>query len=105
MWDAGTEVNDVSDGVAFIVGSDATQGTDENGVIHFIFDDAGVGTYFASFSGEATAGGYDISHLLTEGDVIATIEITAVPEPSTLALVAIGVAAALAFGRRARRKS
>ncbi len=98
VWDAGTEVNDITDGGAFVVGVDATGGTDENGVIHFILDDPNVGTYFASFNGLATAGGYDISHLISAGDVIATIRITAVPEPSTLALVGIAVVQPESFG-------
>jgi hypothetical protein len=105
VWDAGTEVNDITDGAAFVVGIAGTDGTDENGVIALFLSDPGSGNYLASILGTPTAAGYDVTELFGAQDVIATIEITAVPEPSTLALVAIGVAAALAFRRRVRGKS
>ena len=98
VWDAGTEVNNVGDGPAFVMGVDATAGTDENGMIALFLPD--IGNYLNTLLGQTTAAGYDISQLFGAGDVIATIEIQEVPEPSTLALAGIGIVLALAAARR-----
>lgn len=98
VWDAGTEVNNVNDGVAFIMGSDATGGTDENGTITLVLP--GASGFLDTVLGQTTAAGYDISQLFGASDVIATIEI--VPEPSTLALAAIGIGLLVAVRRRRR---
>lgn len=47
LYDAGTEINDPTNGAAFLVGQTATDGADENGLIHAVesFDDfAGLAT-------------------------------------------------------------
>jgi len=91
-WDAGTEVNDLSDGPAFIVGQDATMGTPEDGVITPLFDVPGVDTYLASIVGMETPIG-TLTDPLDRGELVATIQI--VPEPGTLALAAVGLGLAL----------
>ncbi|QEH35343.1 Spondin_N [Aquisphaera giovannonii] len=105
VWDAGSEVNNINFGAAFIVGDDATDHVAENGVITSVF---GGGTDFSSYlnsiDGKATPYGYDISHLISPGDLIATITINAVPEPASLGMLAAGFAAVgFAAVRRARR--
>ena len=47
--------------------------------------------YLGSINGKATPGGYDISHLISSGDLIATIQINSVPEPSAAILLGLGV--------------
>ncbi|WP_165222151.1 spondin domain-containing protein [Aquisphaera insulae] len=105
VWDAGSEVNDINFGAAFIVGDNATDHVAENGVITSVF---GGGTdyssYLASIDGKATPYGYDISHVISAGDLIATITINAVPEPASVAMFAAGAAVVgLAAIRRRRR--
>jgi len=96
-WDAGTEVNDIADGSAFVMGQDATLGTPEDGVVTSLFDVAGIDGYLASIVGVETPLG-PITDPLGAGELIATIQI--VPEPGTLA--ALGMGAVLTAVRRRR---
>ncbi len=91
-WDAGTEVNDITFGPAFIVGQDATAGTSEDGVVTPLFDVAGVDDYLASIVGMETPIG-TLTDGLMPGELVATINIT--PEPGSLALVVVGMALAV----------
>lgn len=95
-WDAGTEVNDVTFGAAFLVGQDATEGaTEDGGVVLPLFDSPNVDAYLASMVGLDTPIG-TITDALAPGDMVATI--TIVPEPGCLALAMMGVV--LAVSRR-----
>jgi len=97
VWDAGTEVNDISDGPAFIVGQDATLGTAEGGVVHAFFGSPGADDYIMSIVGLDTPA-YTLADGLTDGELLATITIT--PEPTSLAgLMVLGLAAS-AWRRR-----
>ncbi|HRX87100.1 MAG TPA: spondin domain-containing protein [Phycisphaerae bacterium] len=96
-WDAGTEVNDINNGAAFIDGSDATLGATEGGVIEPLFSVAGNTTYLASIVGQQTPIG-TLTDGLAQGELVATIQI--VPEPTTLAFLGV---AGLAVVRRRRR--
>jgi PEP-CTERM motif len=106
VWDAGTEVNNIGDGPAFITGIDAMLGTTENGTVHLFFTDPNAATYLASINGQLTPGG-TISHLLASDELLATIFISApVPEPSSLALGGIGLCGLfLGLVRHNRRRS
>jgi hypothetical protein len=103
VWDAGTEVDNINFGAAFIVGDNIQDHVDANGTIMAVF---GGGTdfsaYLSSIDGKPTPAGYDISHLISSGDLIATIQISSVPEPSTLALFALGMPGAVLATRRFR---
>lgn len=91
-WDAGTEVNDLANGPAFIVGQDAHLGATENGVITPLFSTPGVNTYLAAIVGMQTPIGV-LTDGLDSGELLATVTIT--PEPSSLlGLVLLGAAAA-----------
>jgi Spondin_N len=97
VWDAGTEVNDLLDGGAFVAGVDATGGTDENGVAHLLFAGAGAQAYLDGIVGTITADG----GLITQSFGSATLlgRITIVPAPGT----AFVMTASLLLGRGRRR--
>jgi len=105
IWDAGTEVNDITFGAAFIVGDDITDHVDQGGVIALVFGGPDQASYLNSMLGRATPYGYDISHLISANDLIATIQISSVPEPSSLILLGAGAAGLLiASARKASRR-
>jgi len=106
VWDAGSEVNNIAFGAAFIVGDDITDHVAENGVVAAVFGGSTDNSaYLSSILGKATPYGYNISHLISPGDLIATIRIEAVPEPSSVAMLGAGVLAVGAAAARRWRRS
>jgi hypothetical protein len=103
VWDAGTEVNSILDGGAFVVGVGATGGAAENGVVHLFFDDPGAPAYLSSIVGIESPNG-PITNAFDGNSLLATITIRAVPEPSSLALAALGLGALSALRRVSRRR-
>lgn len=96
VWDAGSEVNDIQDGAAFVAGVDATLGTDENGVVTTFFSDPNASDYLTSILGSTTPAG-DITQTFERATLLARI--TIVPAPGVLAgLLPLGV-----VGLRRRR--
>lgn len=105
VWDAGTEVNDVAFGAAFIVGDDIHDHVDQGGVVALVFGGPDQAAYLNSILGKATPYGYDVSHLISPDDLLATIRINSVPEPSSVVLLGAGAAGLLiATARRASRR-
>jgi hypothetical protein len=86
IWDAGTEVNDVNDGPAFVVGQDATAGTPEGEVIRVFFDTAGAMDYMASLDGVETPA-YTLTDTLHRDELLGTIVLT--PEPTSFVAFAV----------------
>ena len=110
VYDAGTEVNDFNFSLAnsaFGLGGGQTaanQGTDEHGVVHVV-----TGNPYLSFLGQSLVPtGYDWTALnFNDAPAFARIdiEVAAVPEPATCALMLAGLASVGWIGRRSTRKA
>jgi len=88
VYDNGSEINDISNGPAFVNGVDAMGGGAEGGVVRPFFtnqpaDDA----YLNSIIGTQTAPGPTVTQAFGAGDQIGRITIT--PEPATAALMLV----------------
>lgn len=92
IWDAGTEVNNTF-GSPFS-GQPAAGQADENGVVRLLAPPG-----LDNFLNTATPIG-NITNLIVPGQAFATLTITAVPEPSSMALLVFGVGSALLRRRR-----
>ena len=92
VWDAGTEVNNITDHPAFIQGLDAHGGTDENGTVGLFLDRLDAASYLSTILGKTTAANYEISNLLSADGAIASITFQSVPEASSVAMLAISFA-------------
>jgi hypothetical protein len=100
-WDAGSEVDDVNVGPAFLVGRDIVGGVAENGVVHGLFSDPANSAYIAMVVGMQTPE-YTVTHGLTAADLLCTVQITAVPAPGAGAVVLAGAGF---FARRSPRRA
>jgi len=90
IYDAGTEVNNTFGAAFSTVGGSPT---DENGVVT-------IGPDLSNFTGTTTPAGTTINDLIGTGELLATIEISIVPEPASASLLSL---AGLALLRRKRR--
>jgi Spondin_N len=98
VYDNGSEVNNVLNGGAFVMGVNGMLGDDENGVITAFFSDPGAGAYIGSILGQTTAAGMPMTMGFDRATHIGRITIT--PAPSTFAVLALLSPVAL---RRRRR--
>jgi hypothetical protein len=98
VLDAGTEVNDATNGGAFIQGVDIAGGETEDGVIRAFFSLSDADDYLDSLVGLTTPPGDQITSTFGRDTLIARI--TIVPAPAGVAL--FGAAGALAGVRRRR---
>ncbi len=85
IYDAGTEVNDTLGAAFSTVGG---SGTDQNGVVTLNPD-------LSNFLGTNTPAGTTINDLQSPGELLATIEISVIPEPASASLLSLAGAALL----------
>ena len=103
IWDSDTEVQSTQSGLTFVVGQTPGAGTQiSGGSITSLFSEAGAPSFLQSIEGLPTIGGYTVSSDFGPNDLIATIQINAVPEPSSVALLGMGAAAVFFGARKAR---
>jgi hypothetical protein len=93
IWNAGTEIDNVAGGPAFVVGQDAMTGMPEGGLVSL--DDN-----LSIFSGAATPAGYTFNSLPTGNAQIARLSLSVVPEPAGIVLALVGALAACLVVRR-----
>jgi hypothetical protein len=106
VWDSDTEVQSITTALTFIQGETPGSGTQiMNGSITPFLTEPGAASFLNSITGLTTVAGYQITHEFGANDLIATIQISSVPEPSSVVLFAIGASAALFGGRRWARKN
>lgn len=98
VWDNGTEVNDITDGPAFIAGIDPTGGTDEFLNVERFFSRPGADDYLASIIGVTTVPGDEITRVFSEDELIGRI--TIVPAPG---VASVGLIGGLGLAARRRR--
>jgi hypothetical protein len=96
-------------GGTFIQGVNGALGTQlANGSITPFLTESNASSYLQSINGLTTAAGYDITHVFTSNDLIATITISAaaaVPEPASCLLLGFGMASLLGLSRVVRSRS
>lgn len=103
LWDAGTEINELLGGPAFVVGQDANAGAEENGVVH-------AAESFAGFAGAQTPlGTLDGTLIDFTGDrsafSVATITIRELPAAVPLPAAGLmSLTALIGLGATRRRR-
>ena len=106
VWDAGTEVNDLLDGGAFVAGVDATLGSPEGEVVSLFLPKPGSAAYLNSLLGVVAANGQTITGAFGADDALVRISVDAVPAPVPVpAALPLLVSALAAMGLAARRRT
>ncbi len=105
VWDSDTEQQSTMFGLTFIKGQTPGGGTQiTGGAITPFLSEPGSSAFLQSIDGLTTNAGYDISHVFSANDLIATIQVSSVPEPSSVVLLGLGVAGAVTAGHRLRSR-
>jgi PEP-CTERM motif len=105
VWDSDTEQQSNSVALTFIQGQTPGSGTQfTNGGITPFLTEVNSAAFLQSIVGLTTVAGYQISHVFSANDLVATINISAVPEPSSVVLLGLGVAGMLVAGQIVRSR-
>jgi hypothetical protein len=91
IWDSDTEVQSTTTALTFIQGQNPGSGMQiTNGAVTSLFNESTAPAFLQSIVGLTTIAGYNISHVPTSSDLLATITISAVPEPASLMMLGVG---------------
>jgi hypothetical protein len=105
VWDSDTEQQSNSVALTFIQGQNPGTGTQiTNGAVTPFLTEPNSAAFLQSIDGLTTVAGYQISHLFSADDLIATIQISSVPEPTSVAMLGMGVVGILVAARRVRSR-
>jgi Spondin_N/PEP-CTERM motif len=105
VWDADTEQQSILVGLTFIKGQTPGSGMQiANGAITSFLAEPNSTAFLQSIDGLTTVAGYPISHVFSANDLLATINISSVPEPGSIVLLGLGVAGMLVAGRTVRSR-
>lgn len=106
IWDSDTEAQSTTTALTFIQGQTPGSGMQiTDGAVTALFSESTAPAFLQSILGLTTAAGYDITHVPTSTDLLATITISAaVPEPGSIVLLGLGFAGLLARYRMARAR-
>jgi hypothetical protein len=92
IWDSDTEVQNNSVALTFIQGQTPGSGTQiTGGSITTLYSESTATTFLQSIVGLNTIAGYQISRFPTANDLLATITVSSVPEPASVALLGMGM--------------
>jgi hypothetical protein len=107
VWDSDTEQQSITTALTFIQGQTPGSGTQiTGGSITPLLTEPGAASFLQSITGLTTIAGYNITHDFGANDLIATIENSSVPKPTSVVMLGIGAATLVVARRRARsRKS
>ena len=96
IWDSDTEAQSTTTALTFIQGQTPGSGMQiTNGAVTSLFSESTATDFLNSINGLTTAAGYTITHIPTSSDPIATIQISAVPEPASVVMLGVGVVGAV----------
>jgi hypothetical protein len=103
VWDSDTEAQSLTTALTFIAGQTPGSGMQiTNGKITSVLPNSAA--FLNSINGLTTAAGYTITNVPTSGQLIATIQISSVPEPASIALFGMGVLGVLLASRSVRSR-
>jgi hypothetical protein len=104
VWDSDTEAQSLTTALTFIAGQTPGTGMQiANGAITTVLPNSAA--FLNSINGLTTAAGYTITNVPTSGQLIATIQISSVPEPTSIALFGVGVLGVLLASRSVRSRT
>jgi hypothetical protein len=104
IWDSGSEQQSLTTALTFIQGQTPASGVQTSGPITSLFGESTASSFLQGIDGDTTKAGYVISHIPTSSDLIATIQISSVPEPGSIAMLGTGILGALFVFRTLRTR-